>query len=117
MISQIVFSALGTSIVHLVSFMLAWEWFSPQRRGVVTGSVISFQQISTSFMLLLQVGVINSQEVSGVFELHTRGRLDKDVDIYSRTVANKMTLLYFVMCGIQILVTVFCLATSRRNQS
>lgn len=40
--SQIIFSALGTSIVHLVSFMLAWEWFSPERRGVITGTVISF---------------------------------------------------------------------------
>lgn len=33
-------------------------------------------------MILLQLGVINAQVVP-TFEVHTKGHLDKDVDIFS----------------------------------
>ena len=41
---------------------------------------------------------------------------DADVDIYPQKIAMKMILLYFVMCGLQGLVTATVLAFANRNE-
>ena len=42
--------------------------------------------------------------------------VDADIDIYPQKVAMKMILLYFIMCGLQGIVTAIVLAFASRNE-
>ena len=56
-------TALAMSVFLLVSFLLAWEWFSPKRRGLMTGMVVSFQCITIALEVFLQLVVIESKDM------------------------------------------------------
>ena len=42
--------------------------------------------------------------------------VDSNVDIYPQKIAMKMILLYFIMCGVQGIVTAIVLAFAQRNE-
>ena len=48
---QSAFTAVGTSLFQITSFLLAWEWFSPERRGLLSGLVVSFQSFALSMVI------------------------------------------------------------------
>ena len=110
---QSTFSAIGTSIFQLSSFLLAWEWFPPAKRGLISGVVYSFQAMAMAFIIGLQILIVEYKELAPIQNLEIDGG---DVDIYPQKVAMKMILLYFVMCGLQGIVTATVLAFAQRNE-
>jgi len=57
-VMQSTFTAIGTSLFQMTSFLLAWEWFSPERRGLLCGVVVSFQAFAVAVVIALQILMI-----------------------------------------------------------
>ena len=57
--------------------------------------------------------IIEYKNLAPIENLNIR---DADVDIYPQKIAMKMILLYFLMCGLQGIVTATVLAFARRNE-
>jgi len=57
-VMQSAFTAVGTSLFQMTSFLLAWEWFSPKKRGLLTGLVVSFQSFAVSMVMAFQLFLI-----------------------------------------------------------
>ena len=68
-IMQSIFGSIGTSILYMAALQLAWEWFSPKRRGLVNGVVIGFKSLSISLVLFLQVMMIESKNLAPIENL------------------------------------------------
>lgn len=49
-----IFNAFATASIQLVSFLLAWEWFAPGKRGVLTAMVVSLESCTTALVIALQ---------------------------------------------------------------
>jgi len=96
-VMQSTFSAVGTCIFQLSSLLLAWEWFPPARRGLITGIIYGFQALAMAFIIGLQILIIEYKDLAPIRNLNIE---DADVDIYPQKIAMKMILLYFVMCGL-----------------
>ena len=58
--------------------------------------------------------MIESKNLAPIENLSSTVKDDK-VNVIAQKVAMKMILLYFVMCGIQGIITAIVLATARRN--
>ena len=91
-------SSIGSSIMLMVALQLAWEWFSPQRRGLVNGVVVGFKACSIALVIFLQVLMIESKNLAPIENLSSNP--PANVDVVAQKVAMKMILLYFVMCGL-----------------
>ena len=107
------FTSIATSIFHLASLLLAWEWFSPKKRGLISGVVQAFHQVSVAFTIGLQIFMIEYKNLAPIEDLDL---VDSNVDIYPQKIAMKMILLYFIMCGVQGIVTAIVLAFAQRNE-
>jgi len=57
-IFQSTFTSIGTSIFQQAALLLAWEWFSPERRGLLSSAVFAFQSLSVGLVIALQIGVL-----------------------------------------------------------
>ena len=66
---QSTFSAIGTSIFQLSSFLLAWEWFPPAKRGLISGVVYSFQALAMAFIIGLQILIVEYKELAPIQNL------------------------------------------------
>ena len=64
-------------------------------------------------MIFLQVLMIESKNLAPIENLSSN--VQGDVNVVAQKVAMKMILLYFVMCGLQGIITAVVLATSKRN--
>ena len=51
-VMQSTFTAFGTSLFKLTALLIAWEWFSPERRGLISGVAVCFQSLAVSSVLL-----------------------------------------------------------------
>ena len=112
-VMQASFTAIGTSLFHVSSLLLAWEWFSPVHRGLMSGIVVCFQSIAISLVIAMQVGMIEYKNLAPIENLQIG---DADVDLFPQKIAMKMILLYFVICGVQGIVTAAVLAYASRNE-
>lgn len=112
-IMQSIFSSIGTSIMLVVALQLAWEWFSPKRRGFINGVVIGFKNCSTALVIFLQVMIIESKNLAPIENLSSNP--PANIDVTAQKVAMKMILVYFIMCGLQGIITAVVLATAKRN--
>ena len=50
---QCIFATFASTVFLLASYMLAWEWYSPKCRGLMTGVVQSLESLTTAFVVLL----------------------------------------------------------------
>ena len=96
-----------------MALLLAWEWFSPDRRGFTSGVVQSFHGLSVALLIGIQIMMIEYKNLAPIEQLKLQ---DSDIDIYPQKVAMKMILLYFVICGIQGIVAAAVLAFASRNE-
>ena len=93
---------------------MSWEWFSPKKRGLINGVLIGFKSLSVALAIFLQVVMIESKNLAPIENLSSNV-VDGNVNVVAQKVAMKMILLYFVMCGLQGIITAIVLATARRN--
>lgn len=111
-IMQSTFTAIGSSFFQLMALLMAWEWFSAERRGLMSGVVVCFQSISIAIVIIAQLGIMEYKDLNPIEHFKSG---DADVDIFPQKVAMKMILLYFVICGLQGIGSVASLALARRN--
>ena len=86
-------TALAMSAFLLVSFLLAWEWFSPKRRGLMSGMVVSLQCITTALVVFLQLVVIESKDMIQEENSSVKpGATDyeQSVDTYQKSVSERL---------------------------
>ena len=68
---QCTFTAIGTTLFQLSSLLLAWEWFSPEKRGLMTGVVKCFQDFATASVIGLQIVMIEYKNLAPIEDLHS----------------------------------------------
>lgn len=61
---QSVFTTVGSCMFQLVALLLAWDWFSPTIRGLVTGLVVSFQLLTMAAIISAQIGIVENGDLS-----------------------------------------------------
>ena len=49
--SQCIFATFASTVFLLASYLLAWEWYSPKRRGLMTGVVQSLESLTMAFFV------------------------------------------------------------------
>ena len=76
---QSTFTAVGSSFFQVAGLMLAWEWFSPEKRGLVTSAVVGMQAIAVSFVIGMQVVMIEYKNLAPIEEMHEK---QPDIDIF-----------------------------------
>ena len=54
---------------QMAALLLAWEWFSPDRRGFLCGVVSSFEAFSAAFVIALQIAMIDSRNLVPIEDL------------------------------------------------
>ena len=96
----------------MASLLLAWELFSPEYRGLINGIVICFQSLAIATTIAIQIGIMEYKNLLPIEHFDVG---DTDVDIFPQKIAMKMILLYFIICGIQGIVTASVLAFASRN--
>ena len=52
-IIQSTLTAYGTSTIQICALLLAWEWFSPERRGVVNGLVVGLRYLAITGVIMI----------------------------------------------------------------
>ena len=70
-VMQSIFTAIGTTIYQLTSLLLAWEWFAPSVRGLITGVVQGFEALGVAFVIGLQVLIIDYKNLAPIENLHS----------------------------------------------
>jgi len=112
-IMQSTFTAFGTSLFQLSALLIAWEWFSPERRGLMSGVAVCFQSLAIAIVLATQIGIMEYKNLNPIEHFKVG---DADIDIFPQKIAMKMILLYFVICGLQGIATAAVLALAQRNE-
>ncbi len=78
-VMQSTFTAFGTSLFQMASLLLAWEWFSPEYRGLINGVVICFQSLAIATTIAIQIGIMEYKNLLPIEDLKIG---DADVDIF-----------------------------------
>lgn len=68
-VMQSTFTAIGTSLFQLTCLLLAWEWFSPERRGLMSGVVVAFKSLAVALVIAFQIGMIEYKNLVPIEEL------------------------------------------------
>ena len=78
-VMQSTFTALGTCLFQLTALLLAWEWFSPETRGLMSGVVVACQAFAICGVIMLQIGIIEYKNLYVQQELPIK---DAHADIF-----------------------------------
>ena len=68
-VMQSTFTAFGTSLFQMASLLLAWEWFSPEYRGLINGVVICFQSLAIATTIAIQIGIMEYKNLLPIEDL------------------------------------------------